>query len=522
MPTPERLVIETLFKIVDKERNAVPFKLNTAQQALDDALTGRDIVPKARQEGVSSYVLARFTAICLTRENAHCVVISHDIPTTQRMLAKVHYMLENIRGPKPTIRRASKNEIIFEKTGSAFYIGTAGRKIFGRGDTISHLHCSECAYWPNPEELLAGLFQAVPKSGEIILESTGNGVGNDYHKRVMRAYNGQSRFTCHFLPWHTFPEYSYDLTPEQADALMENLMPELGEPELVERFGLTAGQLAWRRDKLEEMDYDLSRFRQEYPMTIDECFQASGNSVFSVVHYEPTDRWRRVEPGLHVLEGHPDPYKTYVLGADVAAGVGSDYSCAQLVCLETFEQVAEFHSNNIAPDAFARRIASLSYRFNQCLAAVESNNHGLLTIHELKKLLPISRIFTAFKKPVPSLFDESAIGLGVATSNRSKPLLIGGLRRALVDGLVVHSPVLASELSSFVEHDSGKLAAQLGCHDDTVMALAMACSAIERASLAATAERIDTQRAPDPFCFDAIVRELSDRRVGLPISEGVL
>jgi hypothetical protein len=86
------------------------------------------------------------------------------------MLARVHYYLENLRGPKAVIKNSSKNELTFPKTNSMFYIGTAGSRKFGRGDMITDLHCSEVAYWEDPKSLITGLFQAVPRNGgEIVL-----------------------------------------------------------------------------------------------------------------------------------------------------------------------------------------------------------------------------------------------------------------------------------------------------------------------------------------------------------------
>src|SRR5262249_40415993 len=148
---------------------------------------------------------------------------------------------------------------------------------FGRGDTITDLHCSEYAYWPNPTELIKGLFQAVPKSGEISIESTGNGY-NDYYRRCIRAYEGKSLLRLPFLPWHTFDEYKLDLTEQDREAFLGRLDPALGEIELSAT--LSPERLAWRRMKLEELDFDLSSFMQEYPMSLSECFQASSLSVF--------------------------------------------------------------------------------------------------------------------------------------------------------------------------------------------------------------------------------------------------
>ncbi|MGH9858319.1 MAG: hypothetical protein ACRD4B_10790, partial [Acidobacteriota bacterium] len=174
-PSPERLVIESMFMIVDKDGNDVPFILNREQAILDALLSNRDRVPKARQLGISSYVLARFLVRCLTKRNTRAVVISHDEKSTQKMLDRVYYYIANLRGPQPVIKNSNRNEITFPKMHSTFYIGTAGAKKFGRGDMITDLHCSEIAYWPDPKGLISGLYQAVPRNGHIIEESTGNG-----------------------------------------------------------------------------------------------------------------------------------------------------------------------------------------------------------------------------------------------------------------------------------------------------------------------------------------------------------
>ncbi|KKL71136.1 hypothetical protein LCGC14_2097960, partial [marine sediment metagenome] len=214
--TPEALIIESLFRIANKEGEDVDFILNPVQKELDGNLTGRDIIPKLRQPGISSYFLARYTAACLRKRNVKAVIISHEGESTQRLLSRCHYFLNNMRGPSPVIGRSGVNIITFPKMDSMIYIGTAGSKKFGRGDTVTHCHCSEYAYWPNPKDILAGLLQAVPMSGEIAIESTGNGVGNDYHRRVMRAYEGRSEWKCHFFGLRdAHNEYTIDLTPAE-------------------------------------------------------------------------------------------------------------------------------------------------------------------------------------------------------------------------------------------------------------------------------------------------------------------
>lgn len=520
--TPEAMIIESLFMVVDKDGNDVPFKLNSAQKAIDENLSRRNIIPKARQEGVSTYFLARFTAACLMYKNVKAVIISHDTESTQRLLQRCIYFCTNLRcKEKVKMGRNSLNTITFPKTNSMIYIGTAGSKKFGRGDTITHLHCSEYAYWPDPKGLLSGLMQAVPLSGEIHIESTGNGKGNDYHRRCMRAYNGESSWKCHFLNWIDFVEYAIPVDGIEADMIMNNLREEWEEPELVEKFNLTPGQIAWRRLKLEELDYDLHEFKQEYPIYINDCFRASGMSLFQKVNHKKSEDWVQESTFLHVLDGHPKLSYTYSLGADPSGGVGGDNAVAQILCVETGEQVAEYANNMIEPDMFGLKLAELGRRFNNAFITVESNNHGPVTLKTLRDDAEYPSELIYEESNGNGVFDDdrSLMRLGFRTTKRTKPILIGELRTALVGDITIYSEPLADELSTFIEHDNGELSAQENCHDDRVIAIALSNIGLTRAALYGTNTRVRQQKQVlhDPFSFDSIIADFK-RDKGFPIS----
>lgn len=533
MSTPQRRVIEGMFQIVDKNARTVPFILNPAQRALDDAFHRRMLIPKARQEGVSSYWLAYFAVECLSKQNTRAVVISHETEATQRMLAKVEFYLENLRGPKPVIATHNKNELSFPKTNSVFYIGTAGAKKFGRGDTITHLLASEIAYWPDPKSLAAGLFQAVPiDTGTLIVESTGNGAGNYYHNLCMRAAKGASSFRLFFLPWQTFPEYRKNLSPEEAENVLRNLDDSTDEPDLVRKYNLDAGQLAFRRDKLEEFDYDLQKWYQEYPSNLDDCFQVAGGGIFQRVNFQPTPEWKKRDLYLWALEGHPRADRMYLIGGDVSAGVRKDSSVLEVFDLETMEQVGEWISNRTDPDALARHAVAVGTTFNKAFIAVEANNHGILTLSELKKSkYPQERIYrvgSRGKKPDPAI---RLSNMGVRTTTANKPLMIGTLRRMLSKGeMLIHSEVLKNELSTFIEDEAGKMGAQEGCFDDTVMASAVAAYVAPRATLTMTGqerskmEHTSTKPEDDPTTFDHYLAQKEAGRgemYGIPGEYGV-
>lgn len=491
--SPEAFLIQSMFYIPDKDGNKVKFILNPHQLALDESLSGRDIIPKARQLGVSMYILALFAAECLTKENRRCVIVSHQAEATRRLLSRIKYMLNNIDGLKPDLSSSNINEITFKKTNSVLYIGTAGNADFAVGDTITNLHASECSRWPNAGQLLLGLFQAVPASGKIFIESTGHGVGNWFQKACLRASEGQG-FKLHFLPWNREPAYRKTLSPQEQMRFLSSLDEDIGEPELLRSGALDIEQLAWRRDKIVEMDYSIQAFLEQYPLTLDECFQSDGASFFTRVKKGNLLRSMQKDPDdrhLFVLPGHPDPKSTYVIGADISGGVGRDSSVAQIICLETLEQVGEWCNNRTQPDTFTDVLIGLSNRFNGAMINPERNSMGLVVVSGLQRAIKAG----TFQKA--RVYREKH-EIGTTTTLSSKPRMIAMLRNALANELTVYSEGLISELQTFVEQD-GKLAAQSGCFDDRVMALAMAVHAIGRASMLFQLANKPKMRLRDPM-----------------------
>jgi hypothetical protein len=523
----DALIIENFLQIPDKEGKDVPFALNPAQRRLDQNFTGRDIVPKARQEGISSYMLAKYTVKCLYKRNTRAVVISHDQESTERLFKRVRYFINNFRGASPSIHgQGSKREITFPKTGSTFYIGTAGSRKFGRGDTITDLHCSEVAFWENPKELFSGLSDAVPVStGSICLESTGNG-HNWYYKRTMDAIEGRSPYTVHFFNWQDFPEYDLPYTKEEEKHILDTLDPTYEEDHLWEQGLLTIGQLKFRRLKLAEKDWDLQLFKQEYPMSLDECFQTTSTGLFAKVRYNPqSNHWKlqyhtNVET-LYADERHPIKGYHYVAGLDPSEGVGNDNGVIEIVCLETGGQVAEWTTNKLEQDMQGKRLIHFGRIFNNAFTVIERNKGQVALKTVLDSDYPVSLIYResgSSKGPLGSY--------GVYTSATSKPLLVGMLRTFLRDDWTIFSEHLKSELDTFKEHPSGKLEAEEGCKDDRVMAMVMCAAGYQRAAvyMGDYNHRQREVEAYDPFTLDSVIKELTSGRKenrGFPIKPQV-
>lgn len=171
--------IERNFDIVNKNSEIVPFVLNPIQiKYLLFDMSGRDIILKARQEGFSSLILARFTKDFLTKPNSRSVVVADIDENAIELLDKVKFYIrsyEEKNKVKVPLKYNTRSEIYNEANNARYSIGTAQNTEFGRSKTITNLHLSESAFYPNLEKILAGAGQAVVPNGYFVIETTANG-----------------------------------------------------------------------------------------------------------------------------------------------------------------------------------------------------------------------------------------------------------------------------------------------------------------------------------------------------------
>jgi len=475
MRSPQSHVIEGMFSIINKEGQRVKMALNPVQREIDNNLTTRNLIVKPRQKGVSSYFLALFAVDCMTIPGTRAVVISHESEATKRLFDRVHYYLKNLSGPPPILERESRSELYFPKTESTFYIGTAGAKALGRGDTITRLHLSEYGWWEGDTlRHAAGLFQAVPMSGVISIESTGNGRTNDLYRLYKRHESLGYKFF--FFPWFFDDEYQmpapqgWDLVSTYCDT---DHLPALME--MQKEFKLPREKMYWYYVKLQENRDNLNLMRQEYPSTPDESFQATGGALFRGVTLTKDPGWKmkiQDKVAYYQLDGHPNPDYHYVLGADPSGGTGNDDAGIQVFCIETFEQVLEWKDKWTDPVSFAYKIKDLGFEFNQAYLVVESNNHGHAVVPILMCVYPRMQIF---KRSTPTRSTKMLYGWN--NSNLTKPEMEGLLQEMLNEGLIIHGQATYDELIAYSETHTGQTG---GDSDNLVIAFGLGCMGLRK------------------------------------------
>jgi hypothetical protein len=176
--------------------------------------------------------------------------MSFDATASSKQLDRAKHFLKSYERKTKRIiplKYNSKTELVWEgqyEDGSSYTnalrVGTAKSTGFGRGDDITFLHLTEVSLADDIDALLAGAGEAVVNEAIISLETTANGY-NQFKTFWDEANAGARGYKTFF----------YDPTWEYSK-------------EFIERKRLELGRLA----------------DQEYPLTPEAAFIASGNQYF--------------------------------------------------------------------------------------------------------------------------------------------------------------------------------------------------------------------------------------------------
>ncbi len=481
---------KSALKIRTKDGQIAPLKLNSAQkvlqQAIDDQMASegkiRIIILKARQQGLSTMVGGYLYYAVSQNPARKAMVVTHHADSTRALFDMTKRFHENCPEIlKPHTKYSSRRELSFDVLDSSYVVGTAGSDSLGRGETITHGHLSELAFWPKSTaaEIFNGLAQAVPntKGTAVFIESTANGVTGQFYELWKGAVEGTNGYVPVFIPWFLDADYrepvpaNFERTPD--------------EEELVSKYNLDDEQLMFRRRKIAQNGIEL--WQQEYPAEPEEAFLTTGRPVFNPEQLQNQLKETRDLEERLALEGdeftpHPrgelqiyrthDRGEQYVIGADTAMGVrNGDYSVAQV--LDSNKRQVATWRGQVHPDYFSDILEALGHYYNEAFIVVENNGHGILTCTRLGKDKAYPNFY--METVVDKITDKETIKLGFTTTAKTKPLIIDQLRAANRDGeLELNDKQTIREMLTYVVSESGAMEAEAGCHDDTVMALALA------------------------------------------------
>jgi hypothetical protein len=458
-------IARELLRVRDRAGKSVPLVANPAQLRFEQRRGRQNIVLKARQMGMTTWIAGRFFLRTISMPGTLTLQVAHTRAAAQSIFRIVQRMWEQLppelrRGPLAR-SRANVGQMVFPQLDSEFRVASACDVGVGRGMSVQNLHCSEMSRWPgDAAEVLAGLRAGLAPAGELVLESTPNGADGSFYNEWAGGVDDRKQpgLVRHFLPW--WLEASY------AGASVAKASYSEEERELAGKHKLSTRQIGFRRSL--ERSYGALR-SQEFAEDAETCFRATGDCYFEVSAVER--RMAELEEPFETrrngaLQIYCRPYagRKYVVAVDTAGGGSTgDFAAVQVVDVQTGKQCAELQQR-LRPVELAHITAELAREYGGALVAVERNNHGHTVLAHLETSERYANVY------VPR--DGQA---GWLTNVVSKPDAIARLGALLLERPEMFaSKRLLGECRTYVSGDGGRTGAANGAHDDLVMAMAIA------------------------------------------------
>ena len=491
------LVENEKLSIKTKAGELIPFILNSIQKKIIAKIRelqaeGKPIriwILKARQMGCSTLIEAIIYAYTSQKQNINSLILADDLDGSNYLFNMSKLYHEQVAKEfKHPLQRSNEKKIEFEGRHSQILVDTADNLDAGRKYTFQIAHLSEVAFFRDARTLMIGLNQAIPELPNTIAigETTANGVGGYFYEQWKKAKAGETDWTPLFFAWFEDDTYQADI-PDGFELTKE-------ESAIQTKHGLTLRQMSWRRDCIKnKCDGSVDIFNQEYPATDEEAFLVSGRCRFNTdclkiirntTVNEGEESMLEDVYGTVIVTPHPTGWlkiwkkveesHSYIIGSDTSEGIENktasgkehDYSTAEVLDLDTLEQVAEIKCH-LEPDVFAEELRRLGVYYNKAMIGVERNHPGYGVLLELRKKYKNIYYMEIFEEATQTRKKK----LGWLTDPKTKPLMVGEGDRIIREGLAtIHSPELLSELMTFVRLADGKTEAQEGCFDDLVIA----------------------------------------------------
>lgn len=440
---------------------------------------------KARQIGWSTVVCAYALHMAIFEGPAKIIMLSKKQDDARDLVEKCKLMFERLpEWMRARVHRTNRSVDSMVFSNDSKIEALPSKKDPARSKSASLMVLDEWAFYDDPENAWASIKPVIDIGGHCVALSTANGAGNFFHRFWKKAVAGTNDFKPLF--------YSWRVVPERDDAWYEQ----------------------------QKMEMEPWQLAQEFPNNPQEAFIISGSPAFDIdtlINTTPQEYHRgwlhetseitgfSPAPNGDVwIHAHPESHKTYVIGADVAAGRATgDYSCAQVLDVATGLQVARWHGH-INIDRYADELYRLGSYYNNALVAPERNGVG----GELVRRLVDLGYSNIYMDPVENR-NKTEPKYGWLTTAGNKYSIVMGLIEAIRD----HSlqPTHAStidELMSFRHTKNGQFEGDP--NDDEVMAIGIAWQVLPHAR-PSWFDREDRLDENNPFRASSILADM-DRR----------
>ncbi len=274
--------MNNLYRIIDRESNSIPFRMNRVQKNVMDNLHNRNLILKARQLGMSTFSVLYLLDETLFNDNIAGGIVSYSLEHAQHIFRKIighalDTLPKELKAFTGVIQRSAR-EISFNN-GSSLRVDTTLR-----GGSYPLVLVSEygktCARNPQKaEEVITGTLQAVPRDGKVIIESTAEGNEGFFAEMILNA----ARRGNEELTELDYKLFFYSWLEEPSYVIEQNIIYDVSYTDYFNKLEkensiiITQPQRNWYAIQGNTLG---DKIKQEFPTTISEAFLTSSDAFY--------------------------------------------------------------------------------------------------------------------------------------------------------------------------------------------------------------------------------------------------
>ena len=424
---------EEYVKVISLDQGLVPFKLYPYQKEMFGHFNDNrfSIILACRQSGKSISACAYLLWYALFHPEKTIAILANKGATAREMLSRITLMLENI--PfflQPGSKALNKGSLEFSNNSRVLAAATSGSSI--RGMSVNLLYLDEFAFVERASEFYTSTYPVVSAgtATKVIVTSTANGIGNQFHKIWEGSVQGINEFHNFRVDWWDVPGRNED----------------------------------WKAQTISNTSQ--LQFDQEFGNT----FFGTGDTLISadcLLSLRSKLYKREMEGGALRIYEEPVEKHDYIMTVDVSKGRGQDYSTFTLIDISVrpFAQVAVYRNNTISPILFPNIIYKYAKVYNEAYVVIEANDQGGVVCNGLYHDLEYENVH------VESSVKANAIGIEI--TRKTKRLGCSAIKDILeTHKLEIVDDQTILEISTF-EARGQSYEASDGNHDDLMMNLVM-------------------------------------------------
>jgi len=424
---------EEYVKVISLDQGLVPFKLYPYQKEMFGHFNDNrfSIILACRQSGKSISACAYLLWYALFHPEKTIAILANKGATAREMLSRITLMLENI--PfflQPGSKALNKGSLEFSNNSRILAAATSGSSI--RGMSVNLLYLDEFAFVERASEFYTSTYPVVSAGTgtKVIVTSTANGIGNQFHKIWEGSVQGINEFRNFRVDWWDVPGRNEE----------------------------------WKTQTISNTSQ--LQFDQEFGNT----FFGTGDTLISadcLLSLRSKLYKREMEGGSLRIYEEPVEKHDYIMTVDVSKGRGQDYSTFTLIDISVrpFAQVAVYRNNTISPILFPNIIYKYAKVYNEAYVVIEANDQGGVVCNGLYHDLEYENVH------VESSVKANAIGIEI--TRKTKRLGCSAIKDILeTHKLEIVDDQTILEISTF-EARGQSYEASDGNHDDLMMNLVM-------------------------------------------------